>query len=206
MGMYDYISCEMPLPFHGGAKTSPIFKNEYKFQTKDLDNCLTDYKISKDKILYENKVEFEVIELTEEKKKNKDNRKFWSPTRNMKEKSHEWVKYGFTGYIKFYDFLGDVDDKHDALVVYQVHVKLGEVLDDVELETYKLENNTERKANIKKLKEEAKVRKGYEQKWRYKYCFKYWNRCIQWTFLKFRKIHVQSGKLVSWKVERKFKF
>ena len=200
--MYDCISCEMPLPFHDGAKTNLVFKNKYKFQTKDLDNFLTDYKISKDKILYEKKVEYEDIEITD-----------WFPMWHrsidetlLKEKSHEWVKYDFTGYIRFYGFLNDVDDTHDALVVYRVHVKLGEVQNDVELETYKHEDNTGKKDNTKKWKEEARVRKEYAQKWRYKYCFKYWNMCIRYTFLKFRNIHAWSGKLVSWKVEHKFKF
>ena len=44
MGMFDYISCEMPLP-RGGANTIPTFRYDHQFQTKDLVNCLIEYKI-----------------------------------------------------------------------------------------------------------------------------------------------------------------
>ena len=205
MGMFDYISCEMPLP-RGGANTIPTFRYDYQFQTKDLANALIEYKIGKDKILYEKKVEYEERELTEEEKKDRDSGAFWSPMWSMEEKSHEWVKDNFTGYISFYDVLYDVDSTHDAWVDYSVHVKNGEVQGDVELETYRLEDNTQNKADTKKWSEEAKARKEYGEKWRYKYCFKYCNRLVVWTFRKLRRIHEWTGKLVSWKVERWLKF
>ena len=205
MGMFDYISCEMPLP-RGGANTVPTFRYDHKFQTKDLDNALIEYKIGKDKILYEKKVEYEERELTEEEKKDRDSASFWSPMWSMKEKSHEWVKDNFTGYITFYDIIHNVDSTHDAWADYRVHVKGGEIQGEVELETYRLEDNTEHKANQLKWEEEAKARKEYENKWRYKYCFKYWNRLVGWTFRGGRRCHEWKGKFVSWKVERKLKF
>ena len=205
MGMFDYISCEIPLP-RGGANTIPTFRYDYQFQTKDLANALIEYKIGKDKILYEKKVEYEERELTEEEKKDRDSGGFWSPMWVMEEKSHEWVKDNFTGYIRFYDLLHDVDDAHDAWVDYSVHVKNGEVQGDVQLTEYRLEDNTQNKANEIKWKEEAKARKEYGEKWRYKYCFKYWNRLVGWVFRWGRRIHEWTGKLVSWKVENKLKF
>jgi len=212
MGMFDYISCEMDLPRLPERKegkqtiTSFPFKTDHQFQTKGLANALIEYKIGKDKILYEKKVEYEERELTEEEKKDRDSGGFWSPMWVMEEKSHEWVKDDFTGYIRFYDLLDDVDSTHDAWVDYSVHVKNGEVQGDVQLTEYRLEDNTESKANTKKWKEKAKARKEYEKKWRYKYCFKYCNRLVVWTFRKLRRIHEWTGKLVSWKVERWLKF
>jgi hypothetical protein len=207
MGMFDYISCEMPLP-RGGANTVPIFRYDHLFQTKDLANALTEYKIGKDKILYEKRVEYEERELTEEEKKDKDSGGFWSPMWSMEEKSHEWVKENFTGYITFYDIVHDVDSTHDAWIDYRVHVKNGEVQGDVELETYRLEDNTETKVNQAKWKEEAKARKKYEGKWRYKYCFKHWNKLVRFKFRilgkVFNWVHRISGNL--WKLERKITF
>jgi len=171
-----------------------------------LANALIEYKIGKDKALYERKVEYEERELTEEEKKDRDSGGFWSPMWVMEEKSHEWVKDNFTGYIRFYDLLHDVDDAHDAWVDYSVHVKNGEVQGDVQLTEYRLEDNTQNKANEIKWKEEAKARKEYGEKWRYKYCFKYWNRLVGWVFRWGRRIHEWTGKLVSWKVENKLKF
>ena len=197
----------MPLP-RGGANTVPTFRYDHQFQTKDLVNCLIEYKIGKDKILYEKRVEYEERELTEEEKKDKDSGGFWSPMWSMEEKSHEWVKDNFTGYIMFYDILHDVDSTHDAWVDYRVHVKSGEVQGDVELTEYRLEDNTETKANQIKWKEEAKARKEYEEKWRYKYCCKYWNRLVRFKFRILRKVfnwvYGISGNM--WKLERKLMF
>ena len=125
---------------------------------------------------------------------------------SMEEKSHEWVKDNFTGYITFYDIVHDIDSKHDAWIDYRVHVKNGEVQGDVELETCRFEDNTESKANQIKWEEEAKARKEYKEKWRYKYCFKYWNRLVGWIFRGVRRVREWEGKLVSWKVENKLKF
>jgi hypothetical protein len=162
MGMFDYISCEMPLP-RGGADTIPTFRYDHQFQTKDLVNCLIEYKIGKD---------------------------------------------NFTGYITFCDILHDVDSTHDAWVDYRVHVKSGEAQGDVELTEYRLDDNTENKANQAKWKEEAKARKEYEEKWRYKYCFKYWNKLVRFKFRILRKVfnwvHGISGNL--WRLERKITF
>ena len=188
MGMFDYISCEMPLP-RGGANTVPTFRYGHQFQTKDLVDCLIEYKIGKDKILYEKKVEYEERELTEEEKKDKDSGGFWSPMWTMEEKSHEWVKDNFTGYITFYDILHDVDSTHDAWVDYRVHLKNGEVQGDVELTEYRLEDDTEIKANAKRWVKEAELRKEYKKKWRYKYCFKHWNRFVRWDCRLNRRFH-----------------
>jgi hypothetical protein len=205
MGMFDYISCEMPLP-RGGANTTPTFKTGHEFQTKGLANALIGYKIGKDKVLYERKVEYEERQLTEEEKKDRDSGGFWSPMWVMEEKSHEWVKNNLTAYITFYDLLRDVDSEHDAWVDYRVHVKNGEVQGDVELKEYRLEDNTQNEVNTKKWEEKAKAQKEYKEKRRYKYCFKYWNNLVGWTFRGGRRIHEWTGKLVSWKVESKLKF
>jgi hypothetical protein len=212
MGMFDHISCEMGLPRlpeqKEGKQTivSFPFKTDHQFQTKDLANCLIEYKIGKDKILYQKKVEYEDRELTEEEEKDRDSGGFWSPMWTMEEKSHEWVKDNFTGYITFYDILHDVDSTHDGWVDYSVHVKNGEVQGDVELAEYRLDDNTESKANQVKWKEEAKARKEYEEKWRYKCCFKYWNRLVGCTFRWARRFREWGGKFYSWKVERWLKF
>ena len=212
MGMFDYISCETGLPRLPERKEgnqniiSFPFKTGHQFQTKDLANALIEYKIGKDKILYGKKIEYDDRELTDQERKDRDSGGFWSPMWSMEETSHEWVKDSFTGYITFYDLVHDIDSTHDAWIDYSVHVKNGEVQGDVELKTYRLEDNTESKVCQAKWKEEAKVRREYEDKWRYKYCFKHWNRLVGWTFRKLRRCHEWTGKLVSWKVENKLKF
>ena len=90
MGMFDYISCEMPLLV--AAHAVPPFKKGHLFQTKDLDNALIEYKIGKDRVLYQRKVQYERRELDEEEKKDRDSGAFWHPGWVMEEKSHEWVR------------------------------------------------------------------------------------------------------------------
>ena len=101
--MFDYIQCEMDLPRAGDR--IPYFRYEKQFQTKDLDNALVEYKIGKDRVFYEKKVEYENRELTEEEKKDKESGGFWHPMWSLEPISEEWVKYEYTGYIDFYDFI-----------------------------------------------------------------------------------------------------
>jgi len=211
--MFDYIACEIPLPRLESKEGEKLvvhipYKADHQYQTKDLDNALVEYKIGKDRVLYQKKVEYEERELTEEEKEDKDSGAFWSPMWCMEEKSHEWVRDNFTGYIRFYDILYDVDSSHDAWVDYRVHVRNGQVQGAVELETYRLEDNTENKTNQIKWKEQAKARKEYEEKWRYKYFGKYWNRVVRFKFRILHKIFnwAYNASTNLWKLERKITF
>ena len=201
MGMFDYITCEMDLPREG--EEIPYFRYEHPFQTKDLDNALIEYKIGKDRVLYEKKVEYEETEATEEEKKDLDSALHLIPSCYFKEKSHEWVKYEHTGYINFYDFINDVDESSDAWVEYEVHVKGGKVQGEIGLNTFYLEDNTKRKESRTRFNAERKARKEYEQKWRYRFFGQYWNRLINRIF---RGVHWLGDKLsASWKLKAKLK-
>ena len=231
MGMFDYIACEMPLPrleskegeklivlpHAGKAELSRLeskegeklvvhipYKADHQYQTKDLDNALIEFKIGEDRVLYEKKVEYEERELTEQEKEDKDKGGFWSPGWHFEEKSHEWVKYEYTGYINFYDFITDIDENNDAWVEYKAHVKDGEIQEEIELDKFDIEDNSERKEQSARIDAEIKARKEYQQKWRYRFFGQYWNRLINCAF---RVVRWLGNKLnSSWKLEDKLKF
>ena len=200
--MFDYIQCEMDLPRAGDR--IPYFRYEKQFQTKDLDNALAEYKIGKDRVFYEKKVEYENREPTEEEKKDKESGGFWHPMWSLKPISEEWVKYEYTGYINFYDFIHDFDEEHDAWVEYKVHVKDGKVEGEVQLVEFKEESNKFRKDSDARFNARLKARKEYQQKWRYRFFGQYWNRLVN---LVFRGVRWLGNKLNnSWKLEDKLKF
>ena len=209
MGMFDYIACEMPLPRLESKEGEKLvvhipYKADHQYQTKDLDNALVEYKIGKDRVFYEKKVEYEKRKLTEEEKKDKESGGFWHPMWYLEPISEEWVKHEHTGYINFYDFIQNIDPEHDAWVEYTVHIKDGKVEGEVQLVEFKEESNKQRKEQSARIDAEMKARKEYQQKWRYRFFGQYWNRLVNRVF---RGVRWLGNKLNnSWKLEGKLKF
>jgi hypothetical protein len=69
MGMFDQLKCEKELPLNDELKSLNVKWNEVIFQTKDLDNCLSNYRITTDGELVEDVVEKEYTYYTEEERK-----------------------------------------------------------------------------------------------------------------------------------------
>lgn len=197
--MFDEIQCKVPLPAKRGVKTAAEWKG-YTFQTKDLDNFLGHYEIRKSGLWVK---EVEYKKPTPNKKRQKEKNWLSDP---LEIESEKWVKESFTGYVQFYTFIHDIDNEHDLWVEFGAHFDKGKLQDKVELLKWEKETNAERKANTREWEEKASLRKEYENKWRYKYCFKHWNRLVGWVFRGARRIYEWKGKLVSWRVESWFKF
>lgn len=105
MGMFDYIKCEAILPLKKTTKAilSENWQSKEEFQTKDLDNTLTKYKISKTGQLSYEKVESEMIRvISEEEEKKLRKKKNWVWPYEQKILSRKWVKEPHTGEIVFY--------------------------------------------------------------------------------------------------------
>ena len=232
--MFDYIACEMPLPrlesleskegeklivlpHAGKAELSRLeskegeklvvhipYKADHQYQTKDLDNALVEYKIGKDRVLYEKNVEYEKRKLTEEEKKDKESGGFWHPMWYLEPISEEWVKHEYTGYINFYDFITDIDESNDAWVEYRAHVKDGEIQEGIELVKFDIEDNSERKESTERLKVEMKARSEYRKKWRYRFFGQYWNALISCIFRTGRRVGSTLNN--TFKIEDKLKF
>jgi hypothetical protein len=128
MGMFDNIKCEKKLPLNAEIKNLDIKWNEVSFQTKDLDNCLSDYRITKRGELVEDIVEKEYTYYTEEERKKLKGWHFIKDQKIIKEYSK---KVEYHGSIRFYE-LFDLSDEEDIWVEFDAHFVYGK-LDKIEL-------------------------------------------------------------------------
>jgi hypothetical protein len=110
MGMFDNITCELPLPLN--KKEQKTFSNinwkDVVFQTKDTECTLSTYSIRKNGKLYGLFIEgknVRVISEKEEKKIRKKGKFCWPY--EFKEKSRKYKFEKFTGDLYFYDSIFD---------------------------------------------------------------------------------------------------
>jgi hypothetical protein len=110
MGMYDNITCELPLPLN--KKEQKIFSNinweNISFQTKDKDCTLSTYVIRKNGKLYGLFIEGKHVRVISEKEENKIQKqgRFCWPY-EFQEKSRKYKFEKFTGDLYFYDSIYD---------------------------------------------------------------------------------------------------
>lgn len=130
MGMFDEIKVKQNLQIPDDLKNLDINWKDYKFQTKDLDNCLSEYFISEDGFLYEHIIEREYIPYTEEERKYKDH-KPWNIWKDVIEKgSHDKKIEDYHGTIKFYTY-ETFDNDYDfslEFTAYFIYGKLDKIV------------------------------------------------------------------------------
>lgn len=130
MGMFDNIKCKKKLPLTPELKTFGIKWDEVNFQTKDIDNCLCNYVITKRGELLEEHVEYEYTYYTEDEKKHKDY-KPWNIVKEQKIIKQEMIKLNFHGKITFYETF-EINDKESMWVDFTAYFIYGK-LDKIEL-------------------------------------------------------------------------
>lgn len=207
MGLFDEIQCKVPLPAKKGVKSAAKWKN-HTFQTKGLHNAMLHFEIRRSG-LWVKEVKYKEVDTDTLKKKKRSGA--WDfPI--LEVKSEKWVKENFTGYVNFYDILHDIDSDHDAWVEFRAHFQEGQLVDKVELLEWRLENNSDRKADEKKWKDEAGARRKLKERWVYKYFGQYWNNLIRFIFswggcfVSWISNLFQSFRTFLWKVESWLKF
>lgn len=169
--MYDHIVVKQTLPLPKEIKKLKNWKT-YQFQTKDLDNCLLDFTISKQGELYENVVEREYIPYTEEEKKSKKI-KSWDLWKDVIEKNSYDKKINHHGVLKFYTY-DELDADTDYWIEFLAYFVYGK-LDKIELVEFKLDK--ERKIQNKKWEEEYK--KQQKHPWN---IFKHYASYLGWRW------------------------
>jgi hypothetical protein len=152
MGMYDEIIVKQNLPIPEVIFALKDWKN-YRFQTKDLDNCLSEYWISEEGELFEHIIEREYIPYTDEERKNK-NHKFWDIWKDVIEKESRDEKVDYHGTLTFYTY-DEIDDDTNFWIEFKAYFIYGK-LDKIESVEFKLDKD--RKAHNKKWEEEYKRR------------------------------------------------
>jgi hypothetical protein len=151
MGMFDNIKVKAPLPLTEELKKLNIDWSNTTFQTKDLDNCLSDYFITESGELKEEVTEYEYTYYTEEEKKDKSFRP-WNFIKESKIKNQYQKQLDFHGKITFYE-LFEVSEEEDVWVDFEAFFIYGK-LDKINL--IKIEKQKGRKVKLKEWAEEDK--------------------------------------------------
>jgi hypothetical protein len=101
MGMFDSIKVKAKLPLTDELKGYNLNWEEIEFQTKDLDNCLSEYILDEDGFLFEEVIEREYVEYSKEERKD-ENVKPWNIFKEVKEISRTTKKIDYHGVLTFY--------------------------------------------------------------------------------------------------------
>ena len=192
MGMFDDIVVhrKLPLPKRLPDELRDIKWKEVVFQTKCLENCLTEYKIAINGKLYAQKFDDEGAVFAYNSffdRKRQDAEMFWKNvsaptsinfyTNFQREEFDYWVS--FTAFF----------DRHSKLT-------------RIKLDQFDEEDNTERKKQQKRFDEEAAASEKLHKKFIYKIYNIFWKKPLRYFLVKASKITNKLQKAILW-IERK---
>jgi hypothetical protein len=172
MGMFDDITCEIELPLNDELRALPVKWEDKGFQTKDLENCMLKYTISKDGRLLEHIVDREYTYYTEEEKKHKRT-KPWDLYKEVIIKGERDEEVNHHGVVTFYSDV-DYTEEENFWVEFNAYFVYGK-LDKINL--IKCEKQKSRTVYHKEWDEQRKIEDN-----------KLWNRvkrilrCVGWSW------------------------
>ena len=129
----------------------------------------------------------------------KNSKNIWDSLGHMESVRSWWTERKDTTTINFYDGIRKDEYKNDYWIEYIAKFVDGKI---ISMEVLKLDiiDNTDRKAQDQKWKEEFKNREIFFNKWYMKYLYIPYTKVIRYIFRKYNKI---KQKLPSaWKIER----
>jgi hypothetical protein len=129
--MFDQLICKKKLPLNGELKSLNVQWNEVSFQTKDLDNCMCNYIITKKGELVEDVKKYEYTYYTEKEIKQRIKEKKWSFVKDSKLVEEYTKKVDYHGKILFYEIFKFSEDE-DLWVEFEACFVYGK-LDKIEL-------------------------------------------------------------------------
>jgi hypothetical protein len=173
MGLFDTIVCKKKLPLNEDLKKLNIKWSEAHFQTKDLDNCLVDYIITKNGQLLEDVKKYEYTYYTKEELKSKE-RKKWDFVKDSKIVEQYTKKVDYHGKLNFYNVF-EFSETEDIWVEYNAYFVYGK-LDKIEL--VKTEKQESQKSKMKEwMAEEETIRNSVVYKLKTKFgWFWFWKK------------------------------
>lgn len=125
MGMYDSLICLANLPLNEELSSLPINWTGLAFQTKCLDNSLSSFVISKEGEFFEEVVEHEYVEYSEEELKS-IKPKPWNIFKEINVKNKYSLKREYHGAIVFYDVI-NYSDAEDIWVEFEAIFSYGKL-------------------------------------------------------------------------------
>ena len=192
MGMFDEIVVhrKLPLPKKLPAELRHVKWKEVVFQTKCLENCLTNYKIAINGKLYAQKFDDEGSVFA------------YNAFFDTKRKDTEmfWKKVPTPASINFYTTFQE--EKFDYWVSFTAFFDQSSKLTKITLDQLDTEDNTARKEQQKRFNEEAAANEKLYKKFIYKFYNIFWKKPLRYFFSKVFKIANKLPSAAS-KIERK---
>jgi hypothetical protein len=170
MGMYDTIKIKKALPLPEEVKHLNLNWLEIEYQTKNFDNCLSEFVLTENGELFEILVEREYVEWSNEEKKTAPKFSFF---KDIIEKKREEKKLNYHGVVRFYCY-ERFDEENDFFIDYDAFFIYGK-LDKIEIakfEKYKASRNNmhnlflEHNKFKNKLKRSAAKYSGWNWFWK----------------------------------------
>lgn len=178
MGMFDEIVVhrKLPLPKKLPAELRHVKWKEVVFQTKCLENCLTNYKIAINGKLYAQKFDDEGSVFA------------YNAFFDTKRKDTEmfWKKVPTPASINFYTTFQE--EKFDYWVSFTAFFDQSSKLTKITLDQLDTEDNTARKEQQKRFNEEAAANEKLYKKFIYKFYNIFWKKPLGYFLSKLIKI------------------
>lgn len=99
-----------------------------------------------------------------------------------KNQDDRWAKDNLTGEIRFYDFILDNTHESDLWIEFGAGFKDGKLDGKVRQIEWRYEDNTKRKKQEQKWKEEREIRLEFERTKRYRFLYRYSNKVSRLLF------------------------
>ena len=192
MGMFDDIVVhrKLPLPKRLPDELRDVKWKEVVFQTKCLENCLTEYKIAINGKLYAQKFDDEGAVFAYNS--------FFDRKRNDAEMF--WKNVTAPTSINFYTNFQR--EEFDYWVSFTAFFDRRSKLTEIKLDQFDEEDNTERKKQQKRFAEEAAASEKLHNKFIYKIYNIFWKKPLRYFLVKASKITNKLLKAILW-IERK---
>jgi len=192
MGMYDdfVVDYNLPMPEDPNG-----FSGTRYYQTKDLNCALDLYVVKDDGTVWLKKTEGQWIAGDPKGKSFSDKFGHFETQKQWE----EFYKHTFS--IDMCGYVCSEEKPYDYWIDYKISFVDG-VIKEVSLKKFEATDNSERKKSVIKMEEEMTKRQKFQNTFRYKYFYKYYNRFIHFSFRHLtRVISFISSKL--WSLERK---
>lgn len=193
MGMFDDVICKYKLPMPEDPKG---YSGSERFQTKDLDNCLSLYKIQEDGTIWLETFESRVIDGDPKGKS------IFDRLGRVEKINVAWKQLFDTDSIEIYDYERGSGD-YDYYILYQLVFREG-VVSSVDLLEFEASDNSDRKKRDQQFKKELEERAKFVATLRYRVLYRPWNKLVSFVFRNLQKTTQKIGSIL-WKVEAFFK-
>lgn len=182
MGMFDDIICKYKLPM---PKNPKGYSGSERFQTKDLENCLSLYKIQEDGTIWLETYERKIIDG------NPKGKSIFDRIGRFQKINVSWKQLFDTDTINIYDYEESTGD-YDYYILYKLVFKEG-VVSSVDLLEFEASDNSKRKKREKEFEKELKERAKFVATLRYRVLYRHWNKLVSFVFRNLQKTTQKIG-------------